>query len=42
MGHGSSCRCLTSELLGSVVPICGDGGGDGGKYWLCGGDGDRL
>jgi hypothetical protein len=34
-----SCRWLSSELLGSVVPNCGGGGARGEKYWLCGGDG---
>jgi hypothetical protein len=24
------------------MPSCGGGGGDGGKYWLCGGDGGQL
>jgi hypothetical protein len=34
-----SCRWWASRLLRSVVSSCGGGGG---KYWLCGGDGNRL
>jgi hypothetical protein len=37
-----SCRCSASMLLGSVLICGGGGGGGGGKYWLCGGDRDRL
>jgi hypothetical protein len=37
-----SCRCSASRLLGSVLICGGGGGGGGGKYWLCGGDRDRL
>jgi hypothetical protein len=36
-GHGMSCKCLASGLLGSMVAICGGGGGW--KRWLCGGTG---
>jgi hypothetical protein len=34
-----SCRWWASRLLGSAVLSCGRGGG---KYWMCGGDGNPV